>query len=105
LLPIDFSKITEIRYHRDSEDEDSDAVTMVLRKDTQWRLVSPIEEKADPVAVENFLKALKDYRYANVISTDPARHAEYSVADDGPRRVTLVTEDKETTLLIGTEAA
>jgi hypothetical protein len=109
LTTITPDQVSEFVYTAKPEEVEAatngDVLEVKLAKvDGVWMINHPISIAADGPAVDNLLKAVTDYMYASVVSTDKATWKNFGLDSPKVKLLLKTTKGTEETLIFGTKA-
>jgi hypothetical protein len=108
IAALDKDGIDSIRIERTEGSGDKAVQENILLSKTNgaWRMAEPVDYAVEIPPIERMVELLSDIKYVDVISQNPAKHAELEVSEDKGVKVTVSGGGKELlSLLIGKTAS
>lgn len=108
IVPLAKDQVDSIRIERTDGLGDKAVQENILlsKTDGAWRMAEPVDYAVETSPVERMVELLSDIKYVDVISQNPAKHAELEVSEDKGVKITVSGGGKELLgLLIGKTAS
>ena len=79
----------------------TDGNLVLERAEDQWRLASPVEDRAEPAAVDRLLDTVTNFELGSVVSENPERYRTFELDEGAARRIRVFVTDSEEPALDG----
>ena len=110
LINFQLSEVTELKYFSRSSEgagHQSEEVKIdAVKNGAVWRLKTPVEALADTTTIEDLLKAISDYSFTRVVTSDRSKWGDFGLVEP-ERQITITCSGKNSgtfTIYLGKKA-